>query len=224
MRYIKSVITKMRIEESAAKKQRRIDSGRDVVVGVNKYWINKENMDDRDNVDVNRDLNDGGENAVNALRINKAAVRGSQTRRLGEIRANRDNNEAREALDRLERSNALSKDDNNNGNGTNNINNSKNGDGNVGRRRREEINTSKVNHPQNLLRMYVEAGAVQCMLGEISYALEKRWGRHGPSYPIVSSLYIASFCGGGLGGGNKGGGKKTDNNNNNDEEEDEEDE
>ena len=61
-------------------------------------------------------------------------------------------------------------------------------------------------------------------MGEISYAMDKRWETHVLSYTIVSGSYIASFRGGGLGGGNKGGGKKTDNNNNNDEEEDEDDE
>ena len=42
----------MRINESAAKKQGRIDLGKDVVVGVNKYWINK---DEGNNDDGNRD-------------------------------------------------------------------------------------------------------------------------------------------------------------------------
>ena len=48
---------KMRIEESAAKKQERIDSGRDIVVGVKKYWINE---DDGNNGDGNGDGNEGG--------------------------------------------------------------------------------------------------------------------------------------------------------------------
>ena len=52
MRYIESGRDKTRIEESAAKKQGRIDLGRDVVVGVNKYRINK---DDRDDGNGNRD-------------------------------------------------------------------------------------------------------------------------------------------------------------------------
>ena len=42
----------MRIEESAAKKQGGINSGRDVVVDVNKYLIDE---DDGDNGDGNRD-------------------------------------------------------------------------------------------------------------------------------------------------------------------------
>ena len=46
MRYFKSDKANMRINEYAAKKQGRIDSGRDVVVGVNKYRIYKEDGDD----------------------------------------------------------------------------------------------------------------------------------------------------------------------------------
>ena len=45
MRYIKSGRAKMRIDESTAKKQGRIYSGRDIVVGVNKYRINKDDGD-----------------------------------------------------------------------------------------------------------------------------------------------------------------------------------
>ena len=52
-------------------------------------------------------------------------MREYQIRRLGDLRANRDENEVREALDRLERSASLFENDNNNENGTNNINNGK---------------------------------------------------------------------------------------------------
>ena len=52
--YIESGRSNMRIEESAAKKQGRINSRRDVVVGVNKYQIDKDSMD---NSNVNGDGN-----------------------------------------------------------------------------------------------------------------------------------------------------------------------
>jgi methylmalonyl-CoA mutase N-terminal domain/subunit len=39
---IESGMPKMRIEESAARKQARVDSGRDVVVGVNKYVLKEQ--------------------------------------------------------------------------------------------------------------------------------------------------------------------------------------
>ena len=59
-------------------------------------------------------------------------------------------------------------------------------------------------------------------MGEISYALEKRWGRNVPSSPVVSGSHIASFHGGIGGSGDKGGGnKRGDDNNDHDDEEDE---
>lgn len=40
---VASGMTKLRIEEAAAKKQARIDSGKDIIVGVNKYRLDKVN-------------------------------------------------------------------------------------------------------------------------------------------------------------------------------------
>ena len=57
MRYIESGRAKMRIEESAAKKQVMVYLGRDVVVGVNKYRIDK---DDGDDGNRSGDGNEGG--------------------------------------------------------------------------------------------------------------------------------------------------------------------
>ena len=73
---------------------------------------------------------------ADTLRMDNAAVRESQIRRLGELRANMDKNEVREALDRLDMSAALSKDDDNDNNSINISNNSKKGNGDVGGRRR----------------------------------------------------------------------------------------
>ena len=50
----------MNIEESAVKEQGRIDLGRDVVVGDNRYHIDKDNRDDGDDGDGNGDENEGG--------------------------------------------------------------------------------------------------------------------------------------------------------------------
>ena len=68
----------------------------------------------------------------------------------------------REALNRLNRSAALSKydDKDNDDNSINNSNNGKNSDSNFGGGRRKEISTSQGDHPQNLLRLSVEAAAV----------------------------------------------------------------
>ena len=62
---------KMRIEEAAARKQARIDAKKDIIVGVNKYRLDKE-----DPIDI--------------LEVNNTAVRESQMKRLKELRADRD--------------------------------------------------------------------------------------------------------------------------------------
>jgi methylmalonyl-CoA mutase len=75
---------KLRIEESAARKQARIDRGEDVIVGVNKYRLKNED-------------------AVEILEIDNTAVRVSQIRRLEEIRSSRDSVKVQEALTALTR-------------------------------------------------------------------------------------------------------------------------
>jgi len=76
---IESGMPKMRIEESAARKQARIDQGKDVIVGVNKYKVQEE---------VNFEI-----------REVPASVRDEQIARLKEIRAKRDAKAVRKALD-----------------------------------------------------------------------------------------------------------------------------
>ncbi len=68
---IEAGMPKLRIEESAAKRQARVDRGEDVIVGVNKYV-----PDDAEMVDV--------------LDIDNTKVRESQIGRLEQVRANRD--------------------------------------------------------------------------------------------------------------------------------------
>ena len=67
---IETGIPKMRIEEAAARKQARIDSGKDKIVGVNKYRLEKE-----DPIDI--------------LEVDNTAVRKSQIERLKKLRAER---------------------------------------------------------------------------------------------------------------------------------------
>ncbi len=78
---IKAGIPKLRIEESAARKQARIDSGRDVIVGVNKYFSDST-----------------GDHKVEVLSIDNDAVLKSQKKRLAEVRARRDSNQVAAAL------------------------------------------------------------------------------------------------------------------------------
>lgn len=76
---IESGIPKMRIEQAAAAKQARIDSGRDIIVGVNKFLV-----DEKPDFDI--------------LEVDNTAVRKEQVERLKEIRATRDSKAVEEAL------------------------------------------------------------------------------------------------------------------------------
>jgi len=78
---IKAGIPKLRIEESSARKQARIDSGEDVIVGVNKYPV-----------DGNQDTR------VEVLEIDNKAVLDAQKRRLDEVRRKRDPKAVENAL------------------------------------------------------------------------------------------------------------------------------
>ena len=79
---IEAGIPKMRIEEAAAKKQARIDSGIDTIVGVNKYP-----SPDEDHIDT--------------LEVDNAAVRIEQIDRLTDIKATRDTQKVEKALKAL---------------------------------------------------------------------------------------------------------------------------
>ncbi len=78
---IEKGVPKLRIEESAAAKQARIDRGEDVIVGVNKYRLD---ADKEEKIDI--------------LEIDNQAVRESQVLRLKEIRAKRDQKAVDQAL------------------------------------------------------------------------------------------------------------------------------
>jgi len=77
---IESGMPKMRIEESAARKQARIDQGLDVIVGVNKYKLQDEKIDFE-------------------VREVPSTVRDEQVARINEIKASRDNDAVQKALD-----------------------------------------------------------------------------------------------------------------------------
>ena len=76
---IEKGIPKMRIEEAAAKKQARIDSGKDVIVGVNKYQLNQEDP-------------------LHILEVDNEAVRISQIKRLQKLKSERNNIEVEKSL------------------------------------------------------------------------------------------------------------------------------
>ena len=76
---IEKGIPKMRIEEAAAIKQAKIDSGQDVIVGVNKYALKEEDP-------------------IHTLEVDNEAVRNSQIERLNKLKENRNNTEVQKSL------------------------------------------------------------------------------------------------------------------------------
>ncbi len=81
-RAIETGLPKMRIEEAAARKQARIDSGKDTIMGVNKYRLEREEP-------------------IEILEVDNTAVREAQVKRLRKLKTERNNEEVVEILDRL---------------------------------------------------------------------------------------------------------------------------
>lgn len=79
---IEAGLPKMRIEESAAKKQARIDTAEDIIVGVNRYQVDE---------DVELDL----------LEVDNTAVRNQQVEKLNALRASRNEQDVKASLDAL---------------------------------------------------------------------------------------------------------------------------
>ena len=129
---IETGIPKMRIEEAAARKQARIDSGKDIIVGVNQYRLEKQDL-------------------IETLQVDNTKVRNGQIERLKKLRAERNNEEVQSALDALTLS-------------------AKTGKG-------------------NLLELAVNAARKRATLGEISYALEKIYGRYKAVIRSISGVY-----------------------------------
>jgi methylmalonyl-CoA mutase len=132
---IEAGIPKMRIEEAAARRQANIDSGKEVIVGVNAY-------------------RSGETTDIPVLAIDDAAVRESQIARLEQLRRERDPHSVQKVLARIEEAAAS-------------------GEG-------------------NLLELAVEAARARATLGEISFALEKVWGRYEAVTRTISGVYSAS--------------------------------
>lgn len=129
---IETGIPKMRIEEAAARKQAKIDSGKEVIVGVNKYQLEKEEP-------------------IEILEVDNTAVREAQIRRLNELKNNRDNASVQKALDAITHA----------------------------------CETGK----GNLLELAIDAATKRATLGEISFAMEKVFGRYKANIRIISGVY-----------------------------------
>ena len=129
---IETGIPKMRIEEAAARKQARIDSGRDRIVGVNIFRLEKED-------------------ALDILEVDNKVVRESQIKRLEEIKSKRDSAAVENAL--------------------------------------EDITKAAESGKGNLLELAVNAARHRATLGEISFAMEKVFGRYKAVTRSISGVY-----------------------------------
>ncbi|PAE24333.1 methylmalonyl-CoA mutase [Bacillus sp. 7894-2] len=81
-RAIETGLPKMRIEEAAARRQAQIDSGKETIIGVNKYRLEKEEP-------------------IDILDIDNTAVRLKQIEKLERLKASRDNEKVAEALEAI---------------------------------------------------------------------------------------------------------------------------
>jgi len=129
---IETGIPKMRIEEASARKQARIDSEQEIIVGVNKYRLEKEEP-------------------IDTLEIDNESVRNSQIKRLEKLKKNRNNNALKIALDEIT----------------------------------EACKTKK----GNLLELAITAASKRATLGEISYAMEKVFGRYKAKINMIKGIY-----------------------------------
>ncbi len=133
---IEAGIPKLRIEEAAARRQAKIDSGKETIVGLNKYRLEKEDP-------------------LEILSVDNTAVREAQVKRLKELRATRDEAKCRATLTALTEAAATGK--------------------------------------GNLLELAVEATKARASLGEISSALEEKFGRYQATIRSISGVYSSEY-------------------------------
>jgi methylmalonyl-CoA mutase len=133
---VASGLPKLKIEESAAKRQARIDSGQETIVGVNRFQLESEAP-------------------IDVLAIDNTSVRKQQIERLTKLRSFRNADDVKSILSSLTEC-------------------AENGKG-------------------NLLELSIEAARKRCTVGEISFALEKSWGRHSPVTRVISGAYKSAY-------------------------------
>nr|MDK2850330.1 methylmalonyl-CoA mutase [Candidatus Cloacimonadota bacterium] len=134
---IQTGLPKMRIEEAAARRQAKIDSGTETIVGINKYKLDKEEP-------------------LETLEIDNTAVLAAQLARLELLRKSRNEVEVQKSLDALTKAAA-----------------SKEG---------------------NLLELAIDAARKRATLGEISYAMEKVFGRHQAEIKLINNVYSSEYA------------------------------
>ncbi|MBX7115660.1 MAG: methylmalonyl-CoA mutase [Myxococcaceae bacterium] len=132
VRALEAGIPKLRIEEAAARTQARIDSGRQVTIGVNRY----------------RPAN---EEPVPVLKVDNASVRKTQIARLEKLRRERDEKQTVATL--------------------------------------EALTACAEGQGGNLLELAIAAARARASVGEITFALEKVWGRHQAEIKAIAGVY-----------------------------------
>jgi methylmalonyl-CoA mutase len=129
---ISAGLPKMKIDEASAKKQAGIDSGEELILGVNRF----KSKDDFE---------------LDYLEVDNSKVRKNQLKRLKDLKEKRDSGKVKEALDAITRA-------------------AGSGSG-------------------NLLELAVNAARARATLGEISMAMEKKFGRFTPHSELISGVY-----------------------------------
>ena len=135
---IEAGIPKLRIEEAAARKQARIDSGQDIIVGVNAYRLEEEDP-------------------LHILEVDNQTVRLQQIERLNTIKSTRNSDEVKAAL--------------------------------------EKLTKAAETGEENLLALAVDAARKRATLGEISDALEAKFGRYKAQIKSFSGVYSKEIKG-----------------------------
>jgi methylmalonyl-CoA mutase len=143
-------IPKLRIEEAAARTQARIDSGRQPVIGVNKYQVDEDHK-------------------IEVLKIENSRVRAEQLAKMQELRANRDQSVVDAALLELTRAAAAT--------------------GPAGTHGPAGGRSDLDGLGNNLLALAINAARAHATVGEISYALEKVFGRHQAEIRTIAGVY-----------------------------------
>ncbi len=133
---IETGLPKMRIEEASARRQAKIDSAIDTIVGVNKYRLEKEDP-------------------IEILEVDNSAVRISQIKRLEKLKAERNEEKVQYWLNKITEV-------------------AKSGNG-------------------NLLELAIYAARERATLGEISFAMEKVFGRYKATIRTVSGIYSSEY-------------------------------
>jgi methylmalonyl-CoA mutase len=133
---IEAGLPKLRIEEAAARRQAKIDSGKETIVGLNKFRMEREDP-------------------LEILEVDNTAVREAQIKKLQKLKAERNETACRATLEALTQCAATGK--------------------------------------GNLLELAVEAAKARATLGEISAALEAKFGRYQATIRSISGVYRSEF-------------------------------